>query len=103
MYLMNMDIFTIIKIIGLVIAVVIVSSIIITAIKATGERIPFLVSFFLGGIEGKIVLALIVIAIGCMIIRFITGMAICTMLAKACIVLCVVVFVIKIIMKIFLR
>ena len=46
MYLMNMDISTIIKIIGLIIAVVIVGSIIITAIKATGERIPFLVSFF---------------------------------------------------------
>lgn len=101
MYQINTDISNIMKIIGIIIAVVIVGSIVIMAIRATGERIPSICSFFFGGMAGKLVLTLIVVAIGCVVIRFITGVIVLTMIAKICIALCVVIFMLKIISQIF--
>lgn len=101
MYQINMDFSNIIKIIGIIIAIVIVSSIVIIAVKATGERMPSICSLFFGGIAGKLTLTLIVVSVGCVAIRFITGMVIFTIVAKICIALCVVVFMLKIISQIF--
>lgn len=101
MYQISMEFSNIIKIIGIIIAIVIVSSIVIIAARATGKEIPSIWFFFFGGMAGKIVLTLIVVSIGCIAIRFITGMIILTMVAKMCIALCVVVFMVKIISQIF--
>lgn len=53
------------------------------------------------GTLGKIILSLIIIAVGCMVISFITGMPIMVDLAKGCIALAVVLVIGRIIKSIF--